>query len=59
VEWGFKINPYDPCVANKMENGKQLTVVWHVDDLKVSHCQVAVVDNFIKRMEEEFGKETP
>jgi hypothetical protein len=34
---GFKINPYDPCVANKMVQGKQLTVVWHVDDLKVSH----------------------
>ena len=34
---GFKINPYDPCVANKMVNGKQITVIWHVDDLKVSH----------------------
>ena len=34
---GFKINPYDPCVANKMVNGKQMTVIWHVDDLKVSH----------------------
>ena len=22
-EWGFKINPYDWCVANKMINGKQ------------------------------------
>ena len=34
---GFKINPYDPCVTNKMVNGKQMTVIWHVDDLKVSH----------------------
>jgi hypothetical protein len=34
---GFEINPYDPCVANKIVEGKQLTVVWHVDDLKVSH----------------------
>ncbi len=32
--YGFEINPYDPCVANKMtEAGKQLTVIWHVDDL--------------------------
>jgi hypothetical protein len=31
------VNPYDPCVANKTtESGKQLTVVWHVDDLMVS-----------------------
>ena len=36
-EYGFEINPYDPCVANKMtESGKQLTVLWHVDVLKIS-----------------------
>ncbi len=23
---GFKLNPYDPCVANKTVNGKQMTV---------------------------------
>ena len=23
---GFKINPYDPCVANKMVNGHQMTI---------------------------------
>ena len=34
--YGFKINPYDPCVANKMIDRKQLTVFWHVDDLKIS-----------------------
>ena len=32
--YGFEINPYDPCVASKMTDArKQLTVVWHVDDL--------------------------
>ena len=34
---GFKTNPYDPCVANKEINGSQFTIVWHVDDLKLSH----------------------
>ena len=35
--YGFEINPYDPWVANKMTDaGKQLTVVWHVDDLMAS-----------------------
>ena len=34
---GFKINPYDPCVAKNMVNGHQMTICWHVDDLKVSH----------------------
>ena len=33
----FVINLYDPCVANKdMGDGKQLTVIWHVDDLLAS-----------------------
>jgi hypothetical protein len=39
----FIINPYDPCVANKFVKHKQLTVVWHVDDLKVSHRNPAIV----------------
>ena len=32
VEWGFEINLYDWCVANKMVNGKQCTILWHVDE---------------------------
>ena len=33
-EYGFEVNPYDPCTANKMtDSGKQMTFVWHVDDL--------------------------
>ena len=35
--YGLTVNPNDPCVANMMsKGGKQLTVVWHVDDLMVS-----------------------
>ena len=32
--WGFVPNKYDDCVVNKTINGSQMTVVWHVDDLK-------------------------
>jgi hypothetical protein len=33
-EYGFEVNPYDPCVANNMtDNGIQVTLVWHVNDL--------------------------
>ena len=59
VEWGFEINPYDWCVANKMVNGKQLTVLWHVDDLKISHMEKDVVSDFLAKVNGEFGKETP
>ncbi len=53
------LNPFDSCVANKIVNGKELTVAWHVDDLKVSHVDATVVDAFIYDMEQEFGKEGP
>ena len=31
---GFKLNPYDKCAANKVIDGKQFTISWHVDDNK-------------------------
>ena len=55
VEDGFKINPYDWCVANKMVNGKQLTIVWHVDDLKISHRDSKVVDIMLNKLDKEYG----
>ena len=37
-DYGFTVNPYDPCVADTMtECGLQLRVIWHVDDL-MSSC---------------------
>ena len=55
VQHGFKINPYDPCVANRMVNGHQLTVTWHVDDLKVSHRDEKVVSSFVKWLGSVYG----
>ena len=34
---GFKLNPYDPFVANTIININLMTVVWHVDDIKEIH----------------------
>ena len=45
---GFKLNPYDPCVANKKVDGGWLTIVWHVDDVKTSHKTEKAVEDFIK-----------
>ena len=59
VGWGFKINVYDSCVANKIVNGKQCTVTWHVDDLKISHVDEAVVKNVLQQLNEKYGKVSP
>ena len=57
--WGFTPNKYDDCVVNKTINGHQMTVVWHVDNLKVSHIDGKEVDKFIMQMEETFSADAP
>ena len=56
---GFKVNPYDWCVVNKVINGKQCTIGWHVDDLKISHADKQIVEEIITGLNERYGKETP
>ena len=55
-EIGYEINPYDMCVANKIINGKQHTVTWHVDDLKFSHEDPKVNDKPTKWLEDKYGR---
>ena len=45
---GFEMNPYDPCVWNKMVRGEQLTIVFHVNDCKLSHQDPKVLDETIE-----------
>jgi len=58
-EWGFTINRYDQCVANKTIKGRQCTIIWHVDDLKISHVDKKVVEDVLKRLTEKFGQDSP
>jgi Reverse transcriptase (RNA-dependent DNA polymerase) len=44
---GFELNPYDPCVANKIIGGQQMTLCWHVDDMKISHKKKEAVDDMV------------
>ena len=54
----FKLNPYDPCVANMGIKGKQCTVCWYVNNTKISHQDSKVVDWVIDEIEKRFGKMT-
>ena len=58
VSWGFTINPYDQCMANKKINGKQCTIVWHVADLKISHVIKDVVEGIIVCLNKRFRKKS-
>jgi hypothetical protein len=55
---GFVLNPYDPCIANKIINGKQCSIAWYVDDMKISHVDAYVVTQMIEQIEQRFGKMT-
>ena len=59
VSMGLVVNPYDECVANKVIGGKQCTILWHVDDIKVSHVDSQVVSEVLGELEKEYGKEAP
>jgi hypothetical protein len=54
-EIGFKINPYDPCVANRMINGKQHTVTWHIDNCKLSHINSKVNNEFLSWLKSKYA----
>jgi hypothetical protein len=51
---GFEFNPYDQCVANKMVDGKQMTICFHVDDCKLSHVSVKAMDDMIAWLRQEY-----
>ena len=53
---GFVVNPYDPCVANKDVDGSQMTVCWHVDDLKLSHADESKVTEVIEWLRGQYGE---
>jgi hypothetical protein len=50
----FVINPYDPCVTNKMIEGDQMNICFNVDDFKISHCKTKVMDSIIEYLRQEY-----
>ena len=54
--YDFSINPYNPCVPNAIIKGKQMTVTWYVDNLKVSHEDPAEITKFANYLAVIYGK---
>ena len=54
---GFKVNPCDPCVANRIVCGTQQTIVWHVNDLKLSHLILRENTKIIQKLMNIYGKD--
>ena len=43
TEWGFVMNPYDPCVWNKMVGNHQMSIMFHIDDLLMAHKKSHII----------------
>ena len=53
--YGFNINTYDPCVEKNTTNNNQMTVVWHVEDLNVSHVDRFDIAKFSGYLSSSYG----
>ena len=56
-KWGLKMNLYDICVAKNTIERRQCKILWHVDDLKISHVDSNVVDDIIEILDNEYDKD--
>jgi predicted nucleotidyltransferase len=54
-DWGYVQNDYDPCRFNKVINGEQVTIQFHVDDLEISHKDQDVLDSILNDLNIKFG----
>jgi hypothetical protein len=55
VHWGYKPNCYDRCTFNNMIDGNQVTIQFHVGDLKISHVRQSVIDSVLIDLDKTFG----
>ena len=53
------MNDYDECSFNKMKDGVQCTIQFHMDNLKLSYLHQSVLDNIIDELNKIFGKDRP
>ena len=44
---------------NKTIDGNQSTILWHVDDLNLSHVKQSVLDDVADKLNSKYGQETP
>jgi hypothetical protein len=49
---GYKMNPYDPCIWNKVSS--QCTICFHLDDCKISHKSQKVIDTAVEWLPKDY-----
>ena len=54
--FGFEINPYDKCVANKVIEVTKCTIAWYIEDNKLSHKNLKLIQDIINEVKRHFGQ---
>ena len=52
---GYQRNEYDRCVMNNIIEKKQCAILWHVNYLRTSNIEPAVVSSVIADIDTEYG----
>ena len=55
-EMGYQRNECYWCVMNNIIDNKQCTILWHVNNLKTSHVEPAVVFSVLADIDAEYRK---
>jgi hypothetical protein len=51
IQHGYKANPLEPCIMNKIEDGIQCTIIIYVDDLMFTCINQSMMDSTITHLE--------
>jgi hypothetical protein len=51
---GFETNPFNPCVANRIVNGKQQTILYHVNNCEMSHVNSRANNELIDWLQDNY-----
>ena len=51
------MNPYDVCVWNIIVNGKQFTIVFHINDLLLNNKNPNIVTLYIRKLQQEYSSQ--
>ena len=57
IDMGFEMNYYDEWTFNKVTNGRQCTIQFYVDDLKLSHTQQEELNKIINHLNNIFDSD--
>ena len=53
---GYQRNEYNWCVMKNIIDGKQFTILWHVNNLKTPHLETAVFFSVLADIDVEYRK---